>query len=190
MVDKPRFLDQEGVKFLWDKVLELMSDVGDGKSAYEIAKELGFEGSEEEWIQSLEGSSGVYIGPNEPTEDIDVWLDTAGTSSEIDTVPLVDTVGQTRYHLFVYEGQLALKEEGNDKPVYFLTGNDKQILEEQIKNNKTDLTGYATEQYVTDAISAIEIPEVDLTAYYNKEEINAIMGAYITDIDTLVGGAE
>ena len=31
----------------------------DGKSAYEIAKEYGFEGSEEEWLTSLKGSNGI-----------------------------------------------------------------------------------------------------------------------------------
>ena len=38
---------------------------------------------------------------------------------------------------------------------------------------EVDLTGYATEQYVNDAISAINIPEVDLSNYYNKEEVDA-----------------
>lgn len=38
----------------------------DGKSAYEIAKEQGFSGSEEEWITSLTGKTGEtpYIGSN------------------------------------------------------------------------------------------------------------------------------
>ena len=37
----------------------------DGKSAYEIAKEFGFEGSEEEWLESLRGSQGEQ-GPQGP----------------------------------------------------------------------------------------------------------------------------
>ena len=38
----------------------------DGKSAYEIAVEKGFSGSEEQWIQSLTGKTGdsPYIGTN------------------------------------------------------------------------------------------------------------------------------
>lgn len=37
-----------------------------GKSAYEIAVETGFEGTEEEWIISLQGEAGVspHIGEN------------------------------------------------------------------------------------------------------------------------------
>ena len=37
----------------------------DGKSAYEIAKEFGFEGSEEEWLESLRGPQGEQ-GPQGP----------------------------------------------------------------------------------------------------------------------------
>ena len=37
----------------------------DGKSAYEIAKEFGFEGSEEEWLESLKGPQGEQ-GPQGP----------------------------------------------------------------------------------------------------------------------------
>ena len=37
----------------------------DGKSAYEIAKENGFEGNEEEWLESLRGKQGE-IGPQGP----------------------------------------------------------------------------------------------------------------------------
>ena len=37
----------------------------DGKSAYEIAKDYGFEGNEEEWLESLRGEQGE-IGPQGP----------------------------------------------------------------------------------------------------------------------------
>ena len=35
---------------------------------------------------------------------------------------------------------------------------------------QTDLTGYATEKYVDDAVAAIDIPETDLSDYYTKEQ--------------------
>jgi hypothetical protein len=37
---------------------------------------------------------------------------------------------------------------------------------------ETDLTGYATEKYVDDAVAAIDIPETDLSDYYTKEQTN------------------
>lgn len=41
-------------------------DTIQGKSAYQIAVEAGFEGTEEEWLASLEGEDGIspHIGDN------------------------------------------------------------------------------------------------------------------------------
>lgn len=72
----------------------------DGESAYEIAVKHGFEGSEEEWLESLhgrdgedgedgeDGNPGVYIGSDRPTDpDIQVWVDPDGKAVK---VPAVD----------------------------------------------------------------------------------------------------
>lgn len=40
-----------------------------------------------------------------------------------------------------------------------------------------DLTGYATESYVQEQIEAIDVPDVDLSDYYTKEEIDALIAA-------------
>ena len=51
------------------------SEVGmDGKSAYELAVDFGFEGSEEEWLNSLKGEQGPQgekgnVGPQGPKGD-------------------------------------------------------------------------------------------------------------------------
>ena len=71
--------------------ITLIKDVikGDpGASAYEIALANGFEGTEEEWLLSLEGepgkpgdkgergAAGIYVGDQEPTDaDTLVWVD-------------------------------------------------------------------------------------------------------------------
>lgn len=56
-----------------------------GKSAYEIALDNGFKGTEEEWLESLKGekgehgNSGVYLGTEEPTdENINIWVNPEG----------------------------------------------------------------------------------------------------------------
>lgn len=52
---------------------------------------------------------------------------------------------------------------------------DRQI-DNAIDGIDVDLTGYATERYVNDAISAIEIPEeTDLSNFYNKQEVDALI---------------
>lgn len=56
-----------------------------------------------------------------------------------------------------------------------------EIANAQLEGS-VDLTGYATESYVDNAINNIEIPEVDLTAYATKEELNNALG----DIESLL----
>ena len=41
---------------------------------------------------------------------------------------------------------------------------------------ETDLTGYATEEYVDEKVASIEIPEVNLEPYAKKEEIPSVEG--------------
>jgi hypothetical protein len=50
----------------------------DGKSAYEVALSNGFVGTEEEWLKSLKGESGVYVGAGDMPEDCNVQIDLEG----------------------------------------------------------------------------------------------------------------
>lgn len=56
----------------------------DGKSAYEVAVVNGFEGTEQEWLNSLKGEkgdtgkSGVYVGAGDMPEDCNVQIDPTG----------------------------------------------------------------------------------------------------------------
>ena len=54
-----------------------------GKSAYEIAVEQGFSGTEAEWLKSLEGESGVYVGSGEMPDDCNVQIDPQGDASQV-----------------------------------------------------------------------------------------------------------
>lgn len=63
-------------------VTQTIENCGKGKSAYEIALEQGFQGTEQEWLKSLQGQS-PYIGDNGN------WyvgsLDTGVSASPVDT---------------------------------------------------------------------------------------------------------
>lgn len=53
----------------------------DGESAYEVAVRNGFDGSEAEWLEHLQGEagvSGVYVGSGEMPEDCNVQIDPDG----------------------------------------------------------------------------------------------------------------
>ena len=56
-----------------------------GKSAYEIAVENGFEGTEAEWLESLKGAAGQT--PTISISDDGYWV-INGTKTEVKTVPL------------------------------------------------------------------------------------------------------
>lgn len=71
-----------------DELLEMIDEridqLGSGKSAYEIALQEGFEGTEEEWLESLQGTSGVYVGSGDMPEDCNVQIDPDGEVFTID----------------------------------------------------------------------------------------------------------
>jgi hypothetical protein len=66
-----------------------------------------------------------------------------------------------------------------------LTGYATQAyVDDAVANVDVDLTGYATEAYVQDAIDAIELPEPDLSNYATKDEIiGTIADLNIADIN-------
>lgn len=81
-----------------------------GKSAYELAVDHGFEGSEEEWLESLKGKDGVdgvdgkntvYVGSGEMPEDCNVQIDPDG-----DALTLQDIVNDVIASLPVYNGEV------------------------------------------------------------------------------------
>lgn len=64
----------------------------DGKSAYEIAKEHGYTGTEAEWLESLKGTGGDkhYVHKQETSSD--TWEVTHGLGKE-PAVTIVDSAG-------------------------------------------------------------------------------------------------
>jgi hypothetical protein len=179
-----------------------------GKSAYQVALDNGFDGTEQEWLDSLigptgetgqdgytpvkgvdyfdgetgpKGESGVYVGTDEPI-DANVWIDPEGTPTEgLATVAYVDEKIEEFSGVYV----------GEDEPA------DANIW---INPNGTPTEGMATEAYVDEKIAEIElmpgpqgkdyvlteddkaeiagmvpVPDVDLTDYYTKTEIDELL---------------
>ena len=56
-----------------------------GDSAYDVAVANGFKGSEQEWLASIkgdQGESGVYLGSEEPPNNVNIWIYSEGDASE------------------------------------------------------------------------------------------------------------
>lgn len=90
--DKLYVVKSTGKTYRWDgKQFILVSEAVDGLSAYEIAKQNGFTGTEEEWLESIRGEKGESI--TGATVDSDGYLIlTLSTDTTIKTAlkPLVD----------------------------------------------------------------------------------------------------
>lgn len=66
--------------------------------AYEVAKEHGFTGTEEEWVASLKGErgdTGLFVGPTEPEGYPYFWFDTSGNRESGLTLTLSDLTDST-----------------------------------------------------------------------------------------------
>ena len=140
-----------------------------GKSAYEIATDNGFQGSETEWLASLVGDTPA-IGPNGTwiIGDIDTGVIASPSLAGYATEDFVKSeIANVEVDLSEYITRKDLNEAilGIKIPDVsnFIT---KEELEATIKAIdltkyalKTDLDQYATITYVDDAIAAIELPE-------------------------------
>lgn len=93
-----------------------------GKTAYEVACDNGFKGTEKEWLESLageDGKSGVYVGAEEPEEDDDIWIDPNGKET--------DLRGKSAYEVAVDNGFVGTEQEWLESlrgPAYVLTEED------------------------------------------------------------------
>lgn len=66
--------NDESIQMNAESVVLVKGDKGDdGKSAYELALENGFEGTEEEWLESLQGTDGE--DGHSPVRGEDYWTD-------------------------------------------------------------------------------------------------------------------
>jgi hypothetical protein len=86
-----------------------------GKSAYEIAVDHGFTGTEEEWLESLHGEPGVYVGTEEPTdEDVEIWVN---TEVDIPIIPALDS----KYQANIGDVLIVTAVDDEGRPVAWTT---------------------------------------------------------------------
>lgn len=61
----------------WDRVVTITAGM-DGKSAYDVAVENGFDGTEEEWLASLTGNDGTTFTPSVSQSGVLSWTNDGG----------------------------------------------------------------------------------------------------------------
>lgn len=174
----------------------------EGKSAYEVWKDFGGEGSEEDFFNSLKGERGeqgfpgVHVGPEPPTEEEYgpnfqniLWLQTNTTSSNVYKVYSSEEVDAKFAEKSALDNYYTKEEIDNivsnsgadvDLSNYYTKSeiDDKNFLqtipEEYLKQE--DLEQTLSKSYYT--IEEIDgkfenIPTCDLSNYVTKEEIDA-----------------
>ena len=140
----------------------------DGKSAYELAVEKGFEGTEEAWLWSLRGKkgdtgkSGVYLGSGDMPEDCNVQIDPDGTPLNLN-----DYVTNAKYGKHLKE---------------FSDLNDAVIVLSGNKANKSDVY---TKDETGNKISSIIVQDVgeDATKVMSQKIVTEILYAFAEGIN-------
>lgn len=135
----------------------------EGKSAYEVAQDNGFTGTEQEWLLSLKGST-PNIGENGN------WF-IEGEDTGVLASPSLAGYATESYVL----EQIALI----DLQPYVLKEELKAAID-ALEFPEVDLSPYATKEEVIAAIAAIEFPEIDLSPYATKDMIPSLIG-YATE---------
>lgn len=139
-----------------DKFVPIPGPQGEpGESAYQTAVDNGFKGTEKEWLASLKGQPGEKgakgdIGPTGP----------AGKDGKDGVRGPAGPQGPAGVYLGTTEPK--------DVSVWIDPSGDLGVL---VTIDDVEALGYLTEEEVDEKISAIEIPEVDLTDYALKSEI-------------------
>lgn len=109
------------------------------------------------------GAKEVHIGTDEPTGDEVIWID---PSEEADVIP-TKTSQLENDSKFVNEEYV-----------------DKKIAEIEFNDEDIDLSEYAKKTDIPDVSNFITKDVNDLTNYYDKESISALVG----NIEELLGG--
>lgn len=195
------FTMSDDTEFISGKIPTVKGDTGEagtnGKSAYELAKNNGFTGTEAEWLASLKGADGV--SPTATVEKV----------GKVATITITDKNGTTT--ATIKDGQGGTGGSGEENTIDSISVNGVNVLPDENKNvditvpsiegltkdadlatvaksgdyedliNKPiipDITGLATESYVTEQIG--NIPSVDLTDYAKTVDIPTTV-AELTD---------
>ena len=142
---------------LLEQIDKKISTVVDGKSAYEIAVDEGFEGTEEEWLASLKGEKGDKGDPGTPGADGQPGKDGADGQDGADGAD-----GKSAYQIWLEAGNSGTEEE-------FLAslkgepGESPDVSEIQAAAESAKATAEG-------AKSIAEAVQADLVSYYRKSE--------------------
>lgn len=96
-----------------------------------------------------------------------------------------DVVARSKPQSYVYSETEVLNYNTLLERINKVDEDIEGVVEEYLEANppQVDLTGYATEEYVNEAVGAIDIPTTDLSNYYTKEQTDKVVSDAVGAID-------
>lgn len=179
-----------------------------GKSAYEIACDNGFVGTDAEWLASLKGDT-PQIGPSGTwvIGDVDTGIvaspSLAGyateefVSQQIASIPEIDlSLYATRAELneailgiTIPDVSSFVTQKEIDDAIAAIVFPEPDLSGYALKTDIPSLEGLATEEFVTRKIAEAELGggDIDLSAFYTKSEIDIKIAEVENSIPTVEG---
>lgn len=152
-----------------------------GKSAYQIACDNGFSGSEQDWLKTLVGAApAIGANGNWFVDGVDTGViaspSLAGYATEDWVKEQIANITFPEIDLTLYATKQEVKEsiEAIDIPEVDLSN---YATKDDLKNVSVDLEGYATEGYVDSKIANLELSSGAIVESLTQGEILDILVA-------------
>ena len=167
----------------WNNLLELStiiqndSNTSTGKSAYELAVELGFKGTIEDWLESLKGTDGKtpefevidsylcwrYVGDKTWIKLFKIDNLSGGGLIEYHTVTFVDPAGQVLLTQEVQDGKKVTKPQN----LYIINGYD--VIDWKVGDESWSFIGYSVTEDII--LTACTVPHLFNISYVMNEGV-------------------
>ena len=114
----------------------------DGSSAYEIALKNGFEGTEQEWLESLKGDPGIYLGSGDMPEDCNVQIDPNGEATTLESIvaEVAEVVSTETGVICEATGNPITLKDSSNRELQGLSLSNKNLFDESTMLNATGWT--------------------------------------------------
>jgi len=172
----------------------------DGYSAYQVAVNKGFVGTEEEWLESLIGKQGENFDPADLLRIDNLENQVDGLHNEITTnINIHNTNDTSHADIRLKIDETRVIAEGRSRAKVFATYEDMKLWLDVLENVATLNIGdnlFIIDVGVSDfwwdgtQARALETQKVDLTDYFTKDQINILLADKANRVDVEILQAE
>lgn len=150
-----------------------------GKSAYQLAVEAGYKGTQDQWLTSLKGTDGTYKGTTPPQDTSQLWLDT-----NVNKLKFFDGVNWAEMTKDMYDaiqdlqGRVASYQAISENLGNLLANTVKEAEKQALRLSENES---AIKQY-SDKVTT-EFSRLETIVGLNGEEVKKITAVITTSVD-------